>query len=90
MKLNLSFTCKPEHCTASVSRMKYQTLLNISELEMTMVSLWWRIVSSSLAWHTSSVDCHVSVTFQPFFLVSFVACLLHAPCQVQVTVSVWG
>ena len=72
MKPNLAFACKPGHCTASVSklhafyppkRMKYQKLLNISELEMTMVSLWWRIVSSSLACMAYSVDCHVSSPF---------------------------
>jgi len=41
-------------------------------------SLWWHIVHTSLA--GSSVDSHVSITFSPSFLVSFVAlwlCLLH-------------
>ena len=81
---------------ATEERMRYQ---NVSKTTSAVGSLWWHIVSTSLAWHiTYSIHCHTSIIFSPSFLVLIVACLLipsqgrlfpvNVPCnQVQVQLS---
>ena len=51
---------------ATEERMRCQKLLDVSEMAIIVGSLWWNIVSTSLAWHI--------ITFQPF-LPGLVCCL---------------
>ena len=63
---------------ATEERMSYQ---NISEMTIVAARKFvvadCQIVSTSLAWHSYNVDCHISILFNPSFLVSFIVCLLH-------------
>ena len=61
----LSGKCEQAVCIlATEEKMKYQSCWVLARSQTVVESLWWHIVGTSLA--GSSVDCHVSITFQPF------------------------
>ena len=75
-------------CTLALKRMRCQTLLSVNRVTIVVVSLWWHIVTTSLA----GMDCHVSITVQPF-LPRLLCCSLilssdafqqHVTCETRV------